>query len=93
MDETDVVDNRRESRFEVEVDGALAVAEYERSGDRIEFTRTNVPESLEGQGVGSALARKGLEEARREELTVVPTCDFIAGYIDRHPEYQELVAD
>lgn len=88
-----VVDNEKESRYEVEVDGEIAVADYRKSGDRIEFTHTKVPESLEGQGVGSALARAGLEHARREGLAVVPTCPFIASYIDRHPEYQELLAD
>lgn len=86
-----VVNNERESRFEVEVDGEMGVAEYQRSGDRIEFTHTKVPESLAGQGVGSALAREGLEHARREGLEVVPTCQFIASYIDRHPQYLELL--
>ena len=88
----DVVNNEKKSRFEVEVEGKLGVADYRRSGNRIEFTHTEVPESLEGQGVGSALARAGLEHARREGLEVVPTCRFIAGYIERHPEYADLVA-
>lgn len=87
-----VVNNEKESRFQVELDGEVAVAEYQRSGDRMEFTHTKVPESLAGQGVGSALAREGLEHARREGLEVVPTCQFIASYFDRHPEYQELLA-
>lgn len=88
----DVVNNERESRFEVEVDGELAVTEYSQAGDRIEFTHTKVPESLEGEGVGSALARAGLDHARSEGLEVVATCHFISSYIDRHPEYQDLVA-
>ncbi len=88
----DVVNNEQKSRFEVEIDGEVAVADYTQSGDRIEFTHTKVPESLEGQGVGSALAREGLDYARREGLDVVPTCPFVASYIDRHPEYQDLVA-
>ena len=88
----DVVNNERKSRFEVEVDGKMGVADYRRTGDRIEFTHTEVPESLRGQGAGKALAREALEYARREGLEVVPTCRFIAGYIERHPEYQDLVA-
>lgn len=88
----DVVNNEKKSRFEVEVEGKMGVADYRRSGERIEFTHTEVPESLQGQGVGKALAREALEHARREGLEVVPTCRFIAGYIDRHPEYQDLVA-
>ena len=88
----DVVNNEKKSRFEVEVEGKVGVADYRRSGNTIEFTHTEVPKSLEGQGVGSALAREGLEHARREGLEVVPSCRFIAGYIERHPEYADLVA-
>lgn len=88
----DVVNNESASRFEVDLDGQVGVADYRRSGDRIEFTHTEVPPSLRGRGVGEALAREALEHARREGLEVVPTCRFIAGYIDRHPEYQDLVA-
>ncbi|HUG41502.1 MAG TPA: GNAT family N-acetyltransferase [Longimicrobiales bacterium] len=89
----EVVNNERKSRFEAEVEGKVAVADYRRAGDRIEFTHTEVPEALRGKGVGEALAREGLEHARREALDVVPTCRFIAEYIDRHPEYQDLVAE
>ena len=89
----DVVNNERKSRFEVEVEGKLAVADYRRTGDRIEFTHTEVPESLRGQGLAEALAKEGLAHARREGLEVVPTCKFIASYIAKNPEYQDLVAD
>lgn len=89
----DVVNNEKKSRFEVEVEGERGVADYRRKGERIEFTHTEVPESLKGQGLGKALAREGLEYARQEGLAVVPTCRFIAGYIDRHPEYQDLLSE
>lgn len=85
-----VVHNEQESRFQMEAEGEVAVAEYRRSGGRMDFTHTRVPESLAGQGVGSALARAGLEHARREGLQVVATCPFIARYIDRHAEYEDL---
>ena len=88
----DVVNNERKSRFEIEVEGEMGVADYRRRGERIEFTHTEVPESLRGQGVGEALARGALEEAKREGLEVVPTCKFIRSYIDRHPEFQDLLA-
>lgn len=88
-----VLNNERKSRFEVEVDGQMGVADYRLRGDRIEFTHTEVPPSLRGEGVAQALAREGLEHARREGLEVVPTCQFIRGYIEKHPEYRELVAD
>ncbi|HEY9898674.1 MAG TPA: GNAT family N-acetyltransferase [Pantanalinema sp.] len=84
-------DNAEHSRFEVEVDGHLAVAEYRLVPEGIEFTHTVVPEQLEGRGIGSALARAGLDSARAKGLEVVPTCEFFQGYIKRHPAYHDLV--
>jgi len=80
-----------ESRFEVELDGQTAELTYRRVGDRIIFTHTGVPTELEGKGVGSALARAGLEYAKAEGLNVRPLCPFVAAYIARHPEYREVV--
>ena len=59
---------------------------YQRMGNTILFTHTGVPPALEGQGVGSALVRAGLEFARANKLTVKTTCWFVSGYIQRHPE-------
>jgi uncharacterized protein len=50
-----------------------------------------VDESCEGRGFGSLLAAAALDDARRQGLAVVPLCPFIARYIDRHPEYEELL--
>lgn len=80
-----------ESRFEVTLDGQTAELTYRRVGDRIIFTHTGVPTVLEGKGVGSALARAGLEYAKAEGLNVRPLCPFVAAYIARHPEYRKLV--
>ena len=53
---------------------------------------TEVDEALEGRGLGSRLVATALEDARREGLEVVPLCPFVAAFIDRHPEYQDVVA-
>lgn len=82
----EIKDNTGESRFEVEVDGSLAVAEYVLEGQTITFTHTVVPSALEGRGVGSALAKAALTSARERGLTVVPQCPFIRGYLEKHPE-------
>ncbi|MDP2994299.1 MAG: GNAT family N-acetyltransferase [Anaerolineales bacterium] len=78
-------------RFEVEKDGHLAVLEYQLADGKIIFTHTGVPEALGRQGLGSRLAVAGLDYARAQSLAVVPLCSFIAGYIQKHPEYQDLV--
>lgn len=90
-----VRNNEAESRFEAQVDGHLAVAEYRRPGkgksDIIIFTHTEVPEALSGRGVANKLARTALDSARNQGLRVIPLCPFMAGYISRHTEYVDLV--
>ena len=85
--------NEAESRYEAHVDGELAgFAEYVLDGERIVFTHTEVEDQCEGEGIGSTLARFALDDVRaRGGLRVVPRCPFIRAWIDRHPEYGELV--
>jgi uncharacterized protein len=85
-----VIHNPEARRFEVNQDGHLAVLEYRLSEGKIVFTHTGVPEVLGGLGIGSLLARAGLEYARSQSFIVVPLCSFIAAYIRKHPEYQNL---
>jgi uncharacterized protein len=92
-DQLNVVDDTARSRFAATVDSEVAVSGYRLNGDTITFTGTVVPESLRGRGVGEALARAGLDSARARNLRVVPACDFVAAFIRKHPEYQDLVAD
>jgi predicted GNAT family acetyltransferase len=69
----------------------VAVAEYRMVGDTITFSHTEVPEALEGQGIGSQLVHEALEAVKECGLAVAPMCSFVAGYIRRHPEYRDLV--
>lgn len=87
-----VTNNKTAHRFEVELDGETAFAEYELKRDgSIVFPHTVVPEAFEGRGIGSALVKAGLAYAKAEDLKVIPLCSFFAGYIARHPEYLEQV--
>lgn len=88
-----VIDNEEARRFEINVDGHMATANYERAGRQIIFTHTETPAALRGRGIGSLLARSALDEARARGLEVVPLCPFIAGYIRAHPEYLDLVSE
>ena len=90
---SEVIDNEAEHRYELAAEGEIAFAQYSLNGDVITFTHTIVPEALEGQGIGSRLVRGALDDARERGLGVVPMCSFVRGYIERHPEYQDLVAD
>ncbi len=79
-------------RYEAEVpQGTRAVLEYEeREGARV-MTHTFVAPQLRGQGIAEALVRAALNDARTAGKKVVPACSYVAGFIQRHPEYHDLV--
>jgi predicted GNAT family acetyltransferase len=84
--------NVAESRFEVEIDGHLSVADYEVQGERMIFTHTFVPPELRGRGIAEKLVRAGLEHARSERLRVVPACSYVEVFMQRHTEFKPLLA-
>jgi uncharacterized protein len=87
-----IVDNPEMGRYEIHLGGEIVgISGYVARPDRIIFTHTEVDEALEGQGLGSKLARFALEDVRAKGLRVTPRCPFIAAYIRRHREYQDLV--
>ena len=83
--------NAEAARFEVETPDGTAFAAYQRAKGLIVFTHTEVPEALEGEGIGSRLAAAALDWARGEGVPVMPLCPFMAAYIRRHPAYRNLV--
>ncbi|HEX8511848.1 MAG TPA: GNAT family N-acetyltransferase [Allosphingosinicella sp.] len=88
----EVRNNEAGSRYELEVEGELALAAYRLSDDRITFTHTEVPDALEGRGIGSKLVKAALDDVRTKGLKVVPACAFVKHYIEKHPEEQDLLA-
>jgi predicted GNAT family acetyltransferase len=91
-----IEDNPDESRYEAWLgDRIVGIAEYELPDENgpIVFVHTEVLPGAEGMGVGRGLARGALDDVRRRRLRLVPECDFIAGFIRRHPEDADLVAD
>lgn len=81
-----VTDDPAAHRFEVTVDGRTAELVYRRTDGRIELVHTGVPDELEGRGVGGALVRAAVARAADEGLTVIPSCRFAAGWLERHPD-------
>jgi predicted GNAT family acetyltransferase len=86
-----VNNNAKEHRFELEIEGHLAAAHYERDGDVITFEHTEVPSELGGKGVGSALIRGALDQVRAEGLKVVAQCPFVKAWIAKNPAYADLL--
>ncbi len=89
---TDVHHNPARQRYELAAEGAVAIAVYDKRGDAIAFTHTEVPRALEGKGIASRLIKGALADVRAHHLKVLPLCSFVAAYIDRHPEEQDLLA-
>ena len=79
-------------RFVALVDGQECVIDYRLSGTTMTITHTGVPASLAGRGIASELARFAFEKAKAEGWKVVPACSYVAAWIEKHPEYRELLA-
>ena len=79
-------------RYEARIAGELAgILEYAQKRGRIALIHTEVVPAFEGQGVGSALVRFALDDARRRGLRVIATCPYVQSYLDRHPGDDDLV--
>jgi predicted GNAT family acetyltransferase len=87
-----VTDNPAASRFEIPTDQGTAILMYRHRGDDLDLVHTEVPKALEGHGYAAALATAALSYARREGVKVIPTCPYVSAFLERHPEYADLVA-
>jgi uncharacterized protein len=89
---SEIHDNTALSRFELRLDGHVAVANYRLSGGVITFTHTEVPPEWREHGIASRLVRGALEQARAQKLKVAAHCSFVRRYLTMHPEFQDLLA-
>ncbi|TDC91274.1 N-acetyltransferase [Nonomuraea deserti] len=87
----DVVDNPTESRFEIHVDGKVAgFADYRLLPTKIVFKHTEVLPEFQGQGLAGKLVGHALRMSADTGLRLVPLCTYVARYIERHPEFQDI---
>lgn len=93
FDHIEVKNNENELRYEASAEGHTAMLLYEREGNMITFLHTDVPPEMEGHGIASKLAHTALEDARAHQLSVIPSCPFVASYIRRHPNYLSLLPE
>jgi uncharacterized protein len=94
MDDITIADNPVAHRFELRSGAELAAyAEYNLLKEAVMFTHTEVLPAFEGRGIGGKIAAFALDDVRRRGLHVIPVCQFIAGYIRKHPEYRDLVTE
>lgn len=78
-------------RFELSAQGQLALCAYRRDGDTLVLHHTEVPPALQGQGLAAVLVAEALRWARTQGLRVQPRCSYVAAYMRRHPETQDLL--
>jgi len=86
MSDVEVTDNPEESRLEIHADGNLAELLYRTRADRLVLIHTEVPEALEGRGLGGELVRAAIDKAAAEGKTLVPLCPFARTWLERHPD-------
>lgn len=93
MSEVTVTQNADRHRYEAHLDGELAgFAAYELDDDVVTFTHTEVDPAYEGRGVGGALVRGALDDVRSTGgRQVLARCPFVSSWIDRHPDYADLL--
>ncbi len=91
MPDIEVVDHPEASRYEACVGDGVAVLEYQLKPGEIVLAHTEVPDAAEGHGIGQALVRHALDDARARGKKVVPSCPFVLAWIAGHPEYKDLV--
>ncbi len=91
LDSLALKDNEEKKQFELLVENKRAYIEYIKVQDKIYLTHTEVPSDLEGKGVGTAMVHKALEWVKKNDLTLIPLCPFVASYIKKNPAYRELV--
>lgn len=88
----ELIDNQEQNRYELHIDKYIALIEYIKTKNgEIYLTHTEVPEALEGKGIGSQLVKKVLMDIEQKGLRLIPLCSFIASYIQKHPEWNHIV--
>jgi predicted GNAT family acetyltransferase len=84
--------NAAAGRFELDVDGGVAHADYRLERGVMRMTHTEVPRAAQGQGAAATVVDAALAHARREGLAVLPMCSYVRAYMRRHPATHDLLA-
>ena len=86
-----VRDNKSKSRFELDVEGLTAFANYRLTPQAVIITHTETLRNLRGRGIASELVKGALDMIRADGQKVIAGCGFVVDYLRKHPEYADLV--
>lgn len=88
----EIVNNKRQFRFEITFpDGEIAHLDYRWLKGAMVLMHTVVPTTQRGKGVANILAKYVLEDVRARNLKVIVYCPFVTTYMEKHPEYSDLI--
>lgn len=87
----ELINNTEREAFELPVQDGVAFISYRANGDVFSLMHTEVPEELEGQGIGSSLVEQTFHYLEANNLRMVPRCAFVMTYLKRHPEWNRLL--
>ncbi|TXD96900.1 N-acetyltransferase [Psychrobacter frigidicola] len=91
QEKPNITHNEAAHRFETTIDGQTGYISYQEQDGALVYDHTIVPQALGGRGVGSDLVKHALDYAREHNKKVVPQCSFVSSYINKHPDYQDLL--
>jgi uncharacterized protein len=87
----EIINNEKESRFEYLSGGSVSVMDYRKENGTYYLDHAEVPEGLEGEGLGSELMEKLLKYIEENKETFVANCTFAQKYVKQHPEWDRLL--
>ncbi len=91
-EDIDLIVNEENHNFELWVDDQRAFIDYVKKGDKLFLIHTEVPETLKGKGVAEALVEKTFSYLEANQLKAVPLCTYVRLFLQRHPEWERIVA-
>lgn len=91
MSDPEIHNNDELNRYELPVDGEVAVVTYNLSPPNLMISETLVPQRLEGQGIAGRLAKHVIADAKARGLVILPVCPFFSAYLKKHPEHAGAV--
>lgn len=94
MEDYKLYNNEEDHRYEFHIEEYIPAISYIKTANNaVYLTHTEVPEELEGQGIGSRLVEETLKDIEANDCEVVPMCSFVASYIRRHPQWKRLILE
>lgn len=86
-----MIDNKDQSRFELEENGLLAWANYRIRDGAYVIPHVEADPALRGTGAAGRLMQQIVEQARTNQLVIVPRCSYARAWFQRHPEAADVL--